>query len=277
MISYQNFSQDWKGRAAYCATLAAGAIATFLSAYLIVQTVSVAQDIAMADDVNYGPSISVSGKGKAVASSTDIVATFSFGASATSESVPSAKDESAKIVNEVLAYLKSQGVDEKDTETQYYNLMPKEEWIPEPCPLGASYCPGGRYTPVGFTVDQTILVKVRDTDKAGDILSGVAEKNVTSISGLTFTIDEDEKLRDIARADAIADARERAKAIAADLGVELGEVIGMYESRGGYPMYESYDAYGGMSAPMAKAISPDIPVGEQEVEVTVDVQFEIEG
>lgn len=276
MISYQNFSQDWKGRAAYCATLAVGAVATFLSAYLIVQTVSVAQDIEMAEDANYGPTISITGKGKATASSTDIVATFTFGASATSESVPSAKDQSAKIVNEVLAYLKSQGIEKEDTETQYYSLMPKEEWIPEPCPLGASYCPGGRYAPVGFTVDQTITVKVRDTDKAGDILSGVAEKNVTSISGLTFTIDEAEKLQDVARAEAIADAKARAQAVAVELGVELGDIVGMYESTGGYPMYESYDAYGGM-APMAKSISPDIPVGEQEVEVSVDVQFEIEG
>lgn len=273
MISYQNFSQDWKGRAAYCATLTVGAIGLFLSLYLIAQTVSVIQTVSLADDTNYGPSISVTGKGKAVASSTDIVATFTFGASATSESVPSAKDESAKIVNDVLAYLKSQGIDEKDTETQYYNLMPKEEWIPEPCPMGMAYCPGGRYAPVGFTVDQTILVKVRNTDKAGDILSGVAEKNVTSISGLTFTIDEVEKLQDVARADAIADAKERAKAIADELGVELGDVVGMYQSTGGgYPMYESYDAYG---APAVKAISPDIPVGEQEVEVSVDVQFEI--
>lgn len=275
MISYQQFSSDWKGRAAYCATLSIGAAALFLSVFLIAETVYTAIAASQLDDQSYGPSISISGKGKAVATTTDIVATFTFGASATSESVPSAKDQSAKIVNDVLAYLKAQGVDEKDTETQYYNLSPREEWVSEPCPVGGNYyCQGGRSVTVGFTVDQSILVKVRNTDKAGDILSGVAEKNVTSISGLTFTIDEVEKLKDVARTLAIEDARARAEVTAAALGVKLGKVIGMYQSSGpGYPMYDSYEQ---ASAPMGKSISPDVPVGEQEVEVSVDVQFEID-
>jgi uncharacterized protein YggE len=275
MFSYQQFSQDWKGRAAHCATLSIGAVAVFLSIFLIAETVYTAAVTRQIDDQTYGPSISISGKGKAVATTTDIVATFTFGASATSESVPSAKDQSAKVVNDVLAYLKTQGVAKEDTETQYYNIAPHEEWISEPCPVGSGYCPGGRYAPVGFTVDQSILVKVRDTNKAGEILSGIAEKNVTNLSGLNFTIDEVEKLRDEARALAIEDAKVRAEATAAALGVKLGKIIGMYESSGGgYPMYEAYD----YAAPaMGKSISPDVPVGEQDVEVSIDVQFEIEG
>lgn len=276
MISYQSFSQDWKGRAAYCGALALGAVATFLSVYLIVQTVSVAQDISIAEDATYGPSISVTGKGKAVAEKDDIIATLTFGAEATSESAESAQEESAKIVNAAMEFLKSQGVAEKDIETQSYSIYPHEEWIPEPCPVGASYCPGGRYSNVGFQVYQTILVKIRDTSKSSAILSGLGKKGVTNVSGLSFTIDEVEALQDKARAEAIADAKKRAEVIAAELGVELGDVIGMYESVGGgygYPMYEGYGGYD-MAAP-SKAISPDVPVGEQEVEISVDVQFEI--
>jgi uncharacterized protein YggE len=274
MISYQNFSQDWKARAAYCATLSVGALVLFWSVYLIVQTVSVAQNIAMADDINYGPSISVTGKGKAVAEKEDIIATLTFAAEATSESAESAQEESAKIVNAAMEFLKTQGIAEKDIETQSYSVYPHEEWIPEPCPIGASYCPGGRYSNVGFQVYQSILVKIRDTSKSSAILSGLGKKGVTNVSGLSFSIDEVEGLQDKARAEAIADAKKRAEAIAAELGVELGDIVGMYESMGGGYGYSMYEGYGyDMAAP--KAISPDVPVGEQEVEISVDVQFKI--
>lgn len=274
MFSYQQFSAEWKTRAAYCATLSLGAAATFLSIFLIAQTFYTIEATSQIDEQTYGPSISINGKGKVSADKEDIIATFSFGASATSESVESAQEEAAKVINESLAFLKEQGIDEADIETQSYNIYPHYEWIAEACPYGVQYCPGGRNVPVGFDVSQTIVVKVRDTAKAGDILSGIGQKKVTNISGLTFSIDDVESLKDKARAAAIADARARAEVIADALGVELGDVIGMYESTPGYypPMYEGAGGYDAMSVKAA----PEVPVGEQEVEVSVDVQFEIE-
>ncbi len=273
MISYQQFSADWKGRAAYCATLSLGAVAVFLSIFLIAETFYTAASTSQLDEQTYGPSISVNGKGKVSADKEDIIATFSFGASATSESVESAQEQASKVINDSVAFLKDQGGDEKDIETQAYNIYPHYEWVAEACPLGAQYCPGGRNLPVGFDVSQTIVVKVRDTNKAGDIFSGIGKKNVTNVSGLSFTIDGIEELKDKARALAIADAKARAQANADALGVELGDIIGMYESTPGYypPMYEGM----GAGYDMAVKTSPDVPVGEQEVEVSVDVQFEI--
>lgn len=275
MFSYQQFSADWKARAAFCATLSLAAAATFLSAFLIAETVYTVVATKQIDEQAYGPSISVSGKGKVAADKEDIIASFSFGAQATSESVSSAQEESAKTVNEAIAFLKGQGVAEEDIETQSYDIYPHYEWIPEPCAPGAVYCQGGRSVPVGFDVSQTVTVKVRDTAKAGDILSGVGKKNVTNISGLSFSVDDVEELKDKAREAAIADAKARAEKTAAALGVKLGNVIGIYESSGnpGYPMYEGgYDTY----AMGAKSTSPEVPVGAQEVEVSVEVQFNIE-
>ncbi len=274
MISYQQFSTDWKGRAAYCATLSLGAIAVFLSAFLIAETFYTVAATGQLDEQTYGPSISVNGKGKVSADKEDIIATFSFGAQATSESVESAQEQATKVINESIAFLEEQGVDREDIETQSYNIYPHYEWIAEACPYGSSYCPGGRNLPVGFDVSQTIVVKVRDTSKAGDIFAGIGKKNVTNVSGLSFTIDGIEELKDKARALAIADAKARAKVNADALGLSLGDIIGMYESSPGYypPMYEGM----GGGYDMAVKTSPDVPTGEQEVEVSVDVQFEIE-
>jgi uncharacterized protein YggE len=274
MISYQQFSADWKSRAAYCATLSLGAVAVFLSIFLIAQTV---HSIAATDregDQMYGPSVSVRGTGKVVATSTDIVATFSFGAQATSESVGSAQEESAKVVNAAIEYLKGKGVESKDIETQSYNIYPKQEWIPEACVNG--YCPGGTYKDVGFTVEQYVKVKVRDTAKAGEILSGIGQQNVTNISGLTFSIEDDEALKDKARQMAIEDAKERAETLGDSLGVKLTRIVGMYEyQEPGYPPYP-YAERGMDMAMSAVPVSPDVPVGDQEVEISIEIQYALE-
>jgi uncharacterized protein YggE len=275
MISYDKFSADWKTRAAYYATLALGAIAAFLSVFLIAATVRTIVLAGNESDQMYGPSVSVRGVGKVVATSTDIVATFSFGAQATSESVGSAQEESAKIVNAAIAFLKSKGVEDKDIETQSYNIYPKQEWIAEPC-VSANYCPGGNYRDVGFTVEQYVKVRVQDTAKAGELLSGIGKLDVTNISGLTFSIEDDEALKDMARQMAIEDAKERAKALGESLDVELVRIVGMYEYQNdpGYP-YPMY-AERGMAMDASQAVSPDLPVGEQEIEITVEVQYAIE-
>lgn len=273
MIGYEKFSSDWKSRAAYCATLSVGAIALFLSVFLIAQTVRVA--LAADREGDFGPSISVRGTGKVVAAPEDIIATFSFGAQATSESVETAQEQSAKTINDAIAFLKEQGVDEKDIQTTAYDVYPRYEWIEQPC-TAQGYCPGGRSVPVGFDVNQTVTVKLRDTSKAGDALSGIGKFNVTNISGLNFGVDDEEALRDKARQAAIEDAKARAESLGESLGFDLDRIVGMYEYQKdpGYP-YPMY-AEQAMGGDMAVRLSPDVPVGEQEIEVSVEIQYAIE-
>ena len=242
----------------------------FLSAFLIAETVYTVRSTGHLDDYSAN-SISVSGKGEVTAKPEDIIATFSFGAQATSESVDSAQEQSAKSINDAIAFLKAEGVDEKDIQTTAYDVYPHYEWIDRPCTNG--YCPGGSSVPTGFDVNQTVTVKIRDTKKAGEILAGIGKKNVTNISGLNFTIDDSEALADEARELAIKDARERAIGIADALGVELGDVVSFYENGPTpYPMYEGGYAMDAMSV----KVSPDVSTGEQKVTVEVSVNFQIE-
>lgn len=215
--------------------------------------------------------ISVNGEGEV--SAIPDIGQFSFSVMAEGAEAAAAQEASATKINDIMAYLKEQGVEEKDIKTENYNMYPKYRYEGAGCMGG--WCPPGKEIPDGFEVSQTIAVKVRDTAKAGTLIAGVGDKGATNISGLTFTVDDETKLKAEARTKAIADAKSKADKVAADLGVEIVRVTSFYENEGYYG--EPY-GYGGEmmmakdeSAPMA----PGTPMGENVTKVSVSVSFEV--
>lgn len=221
-----------------------------------------------------GPvTINVTGEGEATA--VPDVATFSFSVRAEGATAAEAQGKSAEAMNAVLDYLRGEGVEEKDIKTAGYNLMPKYTYEERPCAFG-SWCPPGEQKQDGFEIYQNVTVKVRDTEKAGTLLSGVGERGATDMSSLGFTIDDESALKAEARRLAIEDARKQAEAIAADLGVSLKEITGFYEESGynGMPYY----GMGGdmaMSAKAEMAPTPDVPMGENTVTSRVNLTYSI--
>jgi uncharacterized protein YggE len=117
---------------------------------------------------------------------------------------------------------------------------------------------------------------VRNTEKAGDILTGVGEIGVSNISGLSFTIDNDDALKAEARKIAIEDARQKAEMLAKDLKVKLGKVTSFFEDAGGfpYPVYAMEAKSMGMGGG-APSVSPDIAKGENKITINVTVTYKI--
>jgi uncharacterized protein YggE len=119
-------------------------------------------------------------------------------------------------------------------------------------------------------------VKVRELDRAGEFISGVGERGATKISNLQFTIDDEEALQAEARSLAITDARDKADALAADLGLRVYKVVGFYEQEGGYYPYMersmmAMDSAEGLGGGMA----PVLPAGENEVVSNVNITYEL--
>lgn len=223
--------------------------------------------------------ISVSGKGEVFA--VPDLATFSVTVTEEAKEVKDAQKVATRKINTIIDYLKGVGVEEKDIKTTSYNVYPKYEWIAPDCSAGPGHpCRGGKQEMTGFEVSQTVEVKVRDTEKAGDILSGVGSRGATNVSGLSFTIDEEDKLKSEARAKAIDDAEGKAQELADQLGVSLVRIVGFSEEGGGYPVYAkremtlmSADVSGiGGVAPSA----PSLPTGENKIVSNVTVTYEIQ-
>ncbi|MDO8481848.1 MAG: SIMPL domain-containing protein [bacterium] len=216
--------------------------------------------------------ISVNGEGEVFA--VPDTALFSVTVQTTAKDVKTAQDATTKKGNDVIAYLKSQAVDEKDIQTTDYSVNPQYEWSQSACPQGG-YCPGGKQILTGYQVSQTLSVKVRDTKKAGELLSGVSSRGATEVSGLSFTIDDEDALKAEARDKAITQAKDKAEVLAKSLGVSLVRVVGFSENGGGGPIYYAKATAMGLGGGMDSAPAPEIPVGQNKIVSDVSVTYEI--
>lgn len=202
------------------------------------------------------------------------IATFTYSVVADGATAVEAQEKSAASTKAIVDYLKAQGVEEKDIKTAYYNLYPKYEYSNTNCNEWG-YCPQGEQKLVGYTADESVSIKVRNVDNAGNLISGVGSNGATNVSGLTFTIDDTDTAREEIRAEAIADAKEKADRLADSLGVRLGKLVNYYEdSPTPYPMY----GYGGgmmEKAEDAMMSAPSIAPGENELTSTVTLIYEI--
>lgn len=252
--------------------MGAGALG-MLALFLLVSTISELKAYRfIGSGVTATNTISVSGMGEVFA--VPDRAEFTVSVHEEAETVAFAQDEATKKINAIIAYLKEAGVEEKDIKTVSYNVNPKYEWSNSACREG--YCPPGKQTLIGFEVFQSVSVKVKDTKKAGELLSGVGSKGASDVSGLSFTIEDEDKLKADARAQAIAEAEEKADALAEQLGVEVVRVVGFYEDSGGYP--SPYYGRGGVAMDMAaesKAVAPELPAGENKIVSNVNITYEI--
>jgi len=175
--------------------------------------------------------------------------------------------ENAGKVNKAVAFLKDEGVENKDIKTESYNVTPRYT----SCYYRAGeICPSPEIT--GYEISQTTSVKARDFSKAGDLLSGVVSNGANSVSSLNFEIDDPTALENIARSEAIAKAREKSRQIAKEGDFRLGKLLSVNESNN-YP-YRLYGMGAGIAeaAPSAKV---SVEPGSQKITITVNLTYEI--
>jgi uncharacterized protein YggE len=226
--------------------------------------------------LNATNTINVSGYGEAFGAPD--IATFTFTVSSEKTTVAAAQADVTAKINAITEYLKAQGIADKDVRTSDYSIYPQYDYLAAVCPAGSAYCGGGKQTLRGYEVRQTTTVKVRDTAKAGDLLTGVGTKGATEVSGLSFTFDDPNKLQNEAREEAIADAKQKADLLAKQLGVKLVRVVS-YNDSGNYstPAYYAKDMAYGMGGTVANQSveAPRISIGENKVSSNVSVTYEI--
>ncbi|KKW24698.1 MAG: hypothetical protein UY70_C0005G0021 [Candidatus Kaiserbacteria bacterium GW2011_GWB1_52_6] len=212
--------------------------------------------------------ISVDGQGEVFA--VPDTATFSVTVQEEAKDVKGAQSVATKKGNDIIAYLKKRGIDEKDIQTTDYSVNPQYDYT-NTCSGG--YCPG-KQTLRGYQVSETLTVKVRDTNKAGDLLSGVGSLGASQVSGLNFTIDDQKGLEAEARGKAIDDAHTKAGALAKQLGVSLVRVVGFQE--GGGPIYYAKTMLADSGVGMGGASAPEIATGQNKITSNVSVTYEIQ-
>ena len=215
--------------------------------------------------------VTVSGEGEVFA--VPDTAEFTFTIIEEGTTVGEVQDAASEKAGRAITALKEAGIEEKDIKTLSYDLRPKYEWQPVVC---VRFPCERTQVQVGFTLNQSVRVKVRDIDTAGDMLALVTDAAVQSVSSLSFTVADEDGLKAEARKLAIDEAQEKADRLAQDLGVTLVRVVGFNEDHY-WPMYgmrSQVEAIGLGDADMVAA-APVLPVGENRVTSNVHITYEI--
>jgi len=205
--------------------------------------------------------IAVSGTGK-ITGAPDTL-TISFGVTVLADTVAEAVSTAAENAEAVISTLESAGIAEADIQTANYSIFPQYD-----------YRNDGQ-TLVGYQVYNTVTAKVRDLDAAGAIIDDVAASggDTVTVSGVSFSIEDNEQLVEAARAAAWEDARAKAEQLAELAGVTLGSPTSIVETFSSPPVPYAYDEAATLA--VAESATPISP-GTQQVAVTLSVEYGID-
>jgi uncharacterized protein YggE len=212
--------------------------------------------------------ISVFGKGEVVA--TPDIAMFTFTVSEEAENVAAAQKGTSDKMNKILDYLKKSNVEDKDVKTLSYDIYPRYDYRYDKI----NY-PSGKQVLAGYVASQTVQIKVRTLEKAGELLSGIGEFGASNVSGLSFTFDKQDDLVAQAREKAIADARVQAEKLAKSLGVELVGITSFYENTPYQPYPMAYGKGAADGVMMEQSANISLPQGESKIMSNVTISYQI--
>jgi len=222
--------------------------------------------------------ISVSGEGKIYVKPD--IAIISLGVESEAKAVADVTKDGTQKMNAVIEAVKKLGIKDEDIKTTNYNLTPVydnysvavmgvESMMYPSRPIKTSN------VLTGYKLSQNIQVKIRDFTKIGEALAAGTASGANLVGDLQFTIDNPEQFKEQARAEAIKQAKEKAKTLAKNSGIRLGKLVNVYENYSPYPV--AYDSYSkmGMGGTAEVASTPTIQPGQQEINVTVSLTYKI--
>lgn len=231
---------------------AAFATVSALGAPAVAQQASITQTVA-------GTRLDVSATGE-VTRVPDL-ALVSAGVTTKAATAGAALQQAAARMARVRSALKAAGIADRDIQTSNINLNPEYRYDNNQPPQLT-----------GYSASNAVNVRFRDIAKSGKIIDALVGEGANQISGPTLTIDKPEAALDEARASAVAAGRARAELYARAMGLRVTRIVAISESGGGVqeprPMI--------MMAARAEKAGTSIDPGEQKLQVTVNMTFELQ-
>lgn len=238
-----------------------------LSLYIVVQIVT---DIKQKRDFD---TITVDASAEVFA--TPDIAEISFSVIKEDKELVNAQEAVDVIVKNTINSLKGLGIEEKDIKTSYYNANPRYEYGKAIC---LQYrCDDGQRALVGYEANQSISVTIRNLDNVGKVISSLGSADVSNIYGPNFRIEDEETLKAEVREEAIVKAKEKAKALAKNLGVRIAGIENFSEGYGGNMYYAKAEMAmaGDAMNQSAPSFNATLPMGENKVETTVTITYRV--
>ncbi len=218
-----------------------------------------------AADNDPSPRILVTGQG--TADLAPDMAVLALTVTREAETARAALDANSAAMSEVLAAMKAEGIKTRDLQTLGFSIQPKYIYPPQKSS-------GERQPPriVGYTVRNSLNVRVRDIDAVGRILDKSVTLGVNEGGNIVFTNDDPSAAITEARIKAVKNALTKAQTLAEAAGVKTGKILEISEqSSRPRPMPMA-------RAKLSMASSADavpIAAGENTYKVTVNISYAI--
>lgn len=241
-------------------------LSVVLTLFVFIKFVDAVSDLGRGDN-NPFSTITVSGSGEAFA--IPDVALINFTITNDGESVKEAQDKTTEAIALNLKSIRDLGILDKDIKTTSYTSTPKYSGVP--CTYYS--CRYNEQKIIGYTVSESIEVKLHDTSMTGAVLALLGENGVTLVYGPNYAIDDEDAVQALARANAIDMAKEKAKILAKDLDVKLVQIVSFQEN-GEMPYnYMGNDSFMAMEKDASSI--PEVPLGENKFTSSVSITYEI--
>ena len=178
-----------------------------------------------------------------------------LGVTTQAASAREASEANARRMTTLLTAIKSGGIAESDIQTSSLSLQPQM---------------GGGNTPriTGFQASNQVTVKVRDLSALSGLLDKTIAAGANDVSGIDFSVSDRSKALDRARREGLDDARRKAELYAGAAGAKVGAVVTISETTQQQPVRP-------MMRTMREAASVPIEPGEQKLQVSVTVAYEL--
>lgn len=172
-------------------------------------------------------------------------------------------DSNNRKMSAVIQFVKSEAIADGDITTTGYDLSPNYQWDKF----------SQRNYITGYTLTQTVQVKIHDLAKVAEVIGGLAPLGVNQVSGVAFMFNDNERVLAAARADAFAKATAKAQEMAAEAGVSLGSPVTVAETNY-IPMPRPYSLESAGIGMGGGAVAPTIQPGTQDITDTVTITYE---
>ena len=217
-------------------------------------------------DSNGGITVS----GSATISVEPDLAILDMGVEAFGKTVSFARSDAAVAMDAIVSSLKSEGVLEKDIQTQRLNISPKYEW--QEISIGSQVT--NKQVLTGYSVSNYVRVKIRDLDHVGKIVDSASESggDFVRVNGISFNLEDTYNLMPQLREQAVQNAFMKADEYASAAGLRLGSITSLSEVGSSSPS----SAIGNQMRAMSALIESPISGGELQVSLTVLAVFGID-
>ncbi|WP_417670049.1 SIMPL domain-containing protein [Roseibium sp.] len=218
---------------------------------------------AQATDAPSPATITMSGEGRiSVAPDMAVVTTRVVTAGKTA---PEALSENTGAMNDVIAKIKTSGIEARDVQTSGFSIYPRYE--------DRRNNPDKPLRIIGYEVTNGVTIQIRDLEKLGSILDTVVRSGANEVNGISFRVSDPEDKLDAARKAATETARAKAELYSTAAGAKLGRILTITETGVSIPR-----PFAVRSEKMMMADAAPVPMeaGQETLSAHVTITWELE-